>query len=162
MVDIAWQRAKWFFFLKAFVGVLLSCFQSVFQRELELLNSVDILSLYGAFGILLVGFESFLLSYLLWVIGGQLIENQPLLRQIYKEPPILSRDNLSSKMSCPLRATVAKWWRSKHCVKMEKCILQPIRLILVCKTKLPRGLLKKIIKQKIKTTERIVKGLRFL
>ena len=52
------------FFLKAFVGVLLSCFQSVFQRELKLLNSVDILSLYGAFGILLVGFESFLLSYL--------------------------------------------------------------------------------------------------
>ena len=97
MVDIAWQRAKWFFFLKAFVGVLLSCFQSVFQRELELLNSVDILSLYGAFGILLVGFESFLLSYLFWVIGGQLVENQPLLRQIYIEPPILSRDNLSSK-----------------------------------------------------------------
>ena len=61
MVDIAWQRAKWFFFLKVFVGMLLSCFQSVFQRELELLNSVDILSLYGAFGILLrvVGFESF-------------------------------------------------------------------------------------------------------
>ena len=90
MVDIAWQRAKWFFFLKVFVGVLLSCFQSVFQRELELLNSVDILSLYGAFGILLVGFESFLLRYLFWVIGGQLIENQPLLRQIYKEPPIIS------------------------------------------------------------------------
>ena len=97
MVDIAWQRAKWFFFLKASVGVLLSCFQSVFQRELELLNSVDILSLYGAFGILLVGFERFLLSYLFWVIGGQLIENQPLLRQIYKEPPILSRDNLAKK-----------------------------------------------------------------
>ena len=45
MVDIARQRAKWFFLLKVFVGVLLSCFQSVFQRELELLNSVDILSL---------------------------------------------------------------------------------------------------------------------
>ena len=43
MVDIARQRAKWFFLLKVFVGVLLSCFQSVFQRELELLNSVDIL-----------------------------------------------------------------------------------------------------------------------
>ena len=40
MVDIARQRAKWFFLLKVFVGVLLSCFQSVFQRELELLNSV--------------------------------------------------------------------------------------------------------------------------
>ena len=90
MVDIAWQRAKWFFFLKVFVGVLLSCFQSVFQKELELLNSVDILYLYGAFGILLVGFESFLLRNLFWVIGGQLIENQPLLRQIYKEPPIIS------------------------------------------------------------------------
>ena len=43
MVDIARQRAKWFFLLKVFVGVLLSCFQSVFQRELEPLNSVDIL-----------------------------------------------------------------------------------------------------------------------
>ena len=43
MVDIARQRAKWFFLLKVFVGVLLSCFQSVFQRELELLNSVNIL-----------------------------------------------------------------------------------------------------------------------
>ena len=43
MVDIARQRAKWFFLLKVFVGVLLSCFQSVFKRELELLNSVDIL-----------------------------------------------------------------------------------------------------------------------
>ena len=56
------------FLRKVFVGVLprvlLSCFQSVFQRELELLNSVDILYLYGAFGILLVGFESFLLRYL--------------------------------------------------------------------------------------------------
>ena len=40
MVDIARQRAKWFFLLKVFVGVLLSCFKSVFQRELELLNSV--------------------------------------------------------------------------------------------------------------------------
>ena len=47
-----------------FVGVLLSCSQSVFQRELELLSFVDILSLYGAFGILLVGFESFLLRNL--------------------------------------------------------------------------------------------------
>ena len=103
MVDIARQRAKWFFLLKVFVGVLLSCFQSVFQRELELLNSVDILSLYGAFGILLVGFERFLLSYLFWVIGGQLIENQPLLRQIYKEPPILSRDNLAKKRKCHVR-----------------------------------------------------------
>ena len=45
MVDIACQRGKWFFLLKVFVGVLLSCFQSVFQSELELLNSVDILSL---------------------------------------------------------------------------------------------------------------------
>ena len=43
MVDIARQRAKWFFLLKVFVGVLLSCFHSVFQRELEILNSVDIL-----------------------------------------------------------------------------------------------------------------------
>ena len=45
MADIACQRGKWFFLLKVFVGVLLSCFQSVFQSELELLNSVDILSL---------------------------------------------------------------------------------------------------------------------
>ena len=52
------------FLLEDFVGVLLSCFQSVLQRELELLNSVDILSLYRGFGILLVGFESFLLRYL--------------------------------------------------------------------------------------------------
>ena len=29
MVDIARQRAKWFFLLKVFVAVLLSCFQSV-------------------------------------------------------------------------------------------------------------------------------------
>ena len=34
--------------------------------------------------------ESFLLRYLFWVIGGQLIENQLLLRQIYKEPLIIS------------------------------------------------------------------------
>ena len=67
MVYIAWQRATWFLFLKVFVGVLLSCFQSVFQRELQLLNSVYVLFLYSAFGIRLVGFE----------IGGQLIENQP-------------------------------------------------------------------------------------
>ena len=60
MVDIACQRGKWFFLLKFFVGVLLSCFQSVFQSELELSNSLDILSLSGAFGILLVLFESFL------------------------------------------------------------------------------------------------------
>ena len=45
MADIACQRGKWFFLLKVFVGVLLSCFQSVFQSELELLNSVDISSL---------------------------------------------------------------------------------------------------------------------
>ena len=38
MVDIPQQRAKWFFLLKVFVGVRHSCFQSVFQRELELLN----------------------------------------------------------------------------------------------------------------------------
>ena len=30
MVDVAWQRAKWVFLLKVFVGVLLCCFQSVF------------------------------------------------------------------------------------------------------------------------------------
>ena len=118
MVDIAWQRAKWFFFLKVFVGVLLSCFQSVFQRELELLNSVDILSLYGAFGILLVGFESFLLRYLFWVIGGQLIENQPLLRQIYKEPPILSRDNLAKKKENVMSVT---GHRSKVMKKQALC-----------------------------------------
>ena len=70
MVDIASQRGKWFFLLKVFVGVLLSCFQSVFQSELELLNSVDILSLQGAFGIHLVLFESFLLRNLLWVASG--------------------------------------------------------------------------------------------
>ena len=35
-------------------------------------------------------FESFLLRYLFWVIRGQLIENQLLLRQIYKEPLIIS------------------------------------------------------------------------
>ena len=34
--------------------------------------------------------ESFLLRYLFWVIGGQLIENQLLFRQIYKEPLIIS------------------------------------------------------------------------
>ena len=45
MADIACQRGKWFFLLKVFVGVLLSCFQRVFQSELELLNSVDISSL---------------------------------------------------------------------------------------------------------------------
>ena len=45
MADIACQRGKWFFLLKVFVGVLLSCFQSVFHSELELLNSVDISSL---------------------------------------------------------------------------------------------------------------------
>ena len=37
MVDIARQGVKWFFLLKVFVGVLLSYFQSVFQREVELL-----------------------------------------------------------------------------------------------------------------------------
>ena len=36
------EKKKNFF---ALCGVLLSCFQSVFQRELELINSVDILSL---------------------------------------------------------------------------------------------------------------------
>ena len=45
MVDIRATKGKMVFLLKVFVGVLLSCFQSVFQRELELLNSVDILSL---------------------------------------------------------------------------------------------------------------------
>ena len=70
MVDSAWQRAKWFFLLKVFVGVPLSCFKSVFQRKLELLNSVDIPSLQGAFEILLVIFESFLLRNLFCVAGG--------------------------------------------------------------------------------------------
>ena len=56
--------AKWFFPLMVFVGVLLSCSQSVFQRELELLSFVDSLSLEGASGILLVGFKSFLLRNL--------------------------------------------------------------------------------------------------
>ena len=44
MVDIARQRAKRFFLLEVFFGVPVSCFQSVIQRELELLNSVNILS----------------------------------------------------------------------------------------------------------------------
>ena len=70
MVDSAWQRAKWFFLLKVFVGVPLSCFKSVFQRKLELLNSVDIPSLQGAFEILLVIFESFLSRNLFCVAGG--------------------------------------------------------------------------------------------
>ena len=70
MVDSAWQRAKWFFSLKVFVGVPLSCFKSVFQRKLELLSSVDIPSLQGAFEILLVVFESFLLGNLFCVAGG--------------------------------------------------------------------------------------------
>ena len=73
--------SSWRFLLECFFPVF-----KVFFRELEfeLLDFVDILSLYGAFGILLVGFESFLLRCLFWVIGGQLTENQPLLRQIYK------------------------------------------------------------------------------
>ena len=43
-----------FFLLKVFVGVPLSCFKRVFQRKLELLNSVDIPSLQGAIEILLL------------------------------------------------------------------------------------------------------------
>ena len=52
-----------FFLLKVFVGVLLSCFHSLFQREL-VITVLWIFSLEGAFGILLVGFECFLLRNL--------------------------------------------------------------------------------------------------
>ena len=47
----------------------LPCFKGAFQRKLELLNSVDIPSLQGAFEILLVIFESFLSRNLFCVAG---------------------------------------------------------------------------------------------
>ena len=71
MVDIAWQRQNGFFSWKVLVDVSLSCFQSVFQRDREkdLLNSVDIFSLHGAFEIPLVFSENFLLRNLFWAAG---------------------------------------------------------------------------------------------
>ena len=61
---------------------------------------------------------SFELFNLFWVIGGQLIENQPLLRQIYKEPPILSRDNLAKKKENVMSVT---GHRSKVMKKQALC-----------------------------------------
>ena len=58
----------------------LSCFQSVFQRDREkdLLNSVDIFSLQGAFEILLVFSETFLLRNLIWAAGERTFDKASL------------------------------------------------------------------------------------
>ena len=64
-------KGKFFFSLESFVEMSFSCFQSVFQRDREkdLLNSVDIFSLHGAFEIPLVFSENFLLRNLFWAAG---------------------------------------------------------------------------------------------
>ena len=58
--------------------------------------------------------ESFLLRYLFWVIGGQLIENQLLLRQIYKERLIISYKPGRSLKDILVKA---KLWKIKAILK---------------------------------------------
>ena len=117
MVDIAWQRAKWFFSWRLLLEYFFPVFKVYFRESWSYCRYPLSLRCFWNSSSRFWKF-SFELFNLFWVIGGQLIENQPLLRQIYKEPPILSRDNLAKKKENVMSVT---GHRSKVMKKQALC-----------------------------------------